>query len=504
MKTYVLIAWMLSASYAQTTMTEQDSSMVGKEVSTPALQAAVEAGLRLPVKFSQEKVSTFTVGERLSHHKVPGISFALIHQGEIAWTQGYGTIAATSGDNITANTVFQAASLAKPVTAFAVMRMQDQGVIDIQASIEHYLRSLTLAEGKQTPEVPVTFRNILDHSSGLTGGGYQGYEQGQAIPTALQVFTAVAPATNDATTVESKPGTEVHYSGAGYTLAEIALSDTFEQPFEHIMDAWVLSAVGMHESSFALSYPQQDGIQIALGHDTHGNTIPGGWRIHPEQAAAGLWSTPSDLAKLAIEVSKAYQGKSTLLSKAAARKMLAPLMPEQDLSDQFGGQPAMTFIIAGEGEHFVFQHGGGNMGYRSFLLMYPETGNGAVFMTNSDAGYSVGLEMMRAASFVYHWPDFKGKYFERRLVNQKEQALFIGVYPFDAGWQAEIIPVAQASGIAVKFPNGDIYPLTAVQGDHTYVHEDTGVEVSFNLSTGQPGILLYNQRAYKKQSLPVQ
>ena len=139
------------------------------------------------------------------------------------------------------------------------------------------------------------------------------------------------------------------------------------------------------------------------------------------------------------------------------------------------------------------------------MVMYPETGNGAVFMTNSDAGYSIGLEMLRAASFVYNWPDFKGKYFERRKVEQQVQAVFIGEYPFDAGWQASIIPVAEAAGIAVKFPNGDIYPLTAVQGEHAdvnqqhYVHEDTGVEVSFSLNASQPTIHLYQQTATQKR-----
>lgn len=499
MKKYLLLILAVSANLAQAANVAQAKSIVDKDMNTTALQASVEAGLRLPVRFNQEKVNTFTVSERLAHHNIPGISFALIRNGEVSWAQGYGTIAAASDQAVTVETVFQAASIAKPVTAFAVMRMKDQGVIDINASIEKYLTSLTLAEGKQTAEAPVTFKNILDHTSGLTAGGYQGYEKGEKIPSDMQTFKGELPATTGAAKVESTPGTIVRYSGAGYTLAEIALSDTFNQPFEHVMDDWVLSQVGMKNSSFAMDYPQQEGIQVALGHDTLGKTITGGWRVHPEQAAAGLWSTATDLAKLAIETTKAYQGQSKLLSKASAREMLAPVMPEQDLAAEFGGQPAMTFIVAGEGEQLLFQHGGGTLGYRCFMVMYPETGDGAVFMTNSDAGYSVGFEMMRAASNVYNWPDFKGKSFDKRKVNLKEQLMFTGEYPFDSGWQADIIQVAQADGIAVKFPNGDIYPLTAVQGEHAYVHEDTGVEVSFSLVAGQPKILLYNQAADKKQ-----
>ncbi|MDF3126127.1 serine hydrolase domain-containing protein [Rheinheimera sp. 1928-s] len=492
MKKFGLVVLAASACFVQA------KSGVEQEQSTTELQASVEKALLLPVQFSKEKLKTFTVNERLSHHKVPAISFALIHKGELSWASGYGAISASSDQAITASTVFQAASIAKPVTAFAVMRMQDQGILDIDVSIENYLKSLTLAQGKQTAEAPVTFKNILDHSSGLTAGGYLGYEKGTEIPSDRQVFNGVKPATSKAASVEATPGTMVRYSGAGYTLAEITLSDMFGQPFERVMDDWVLSKLGMNHSSFAMDYPQKQGVQIALGHDSSGKTLTGGWRVHPEQAAAGLWSTPTDLAKLTIELSRAYKGKSKLLSQASAKKMLAPVMPDKDLSAEFGGQPAMTLIVAGAAEQFLFQHGGGNIGYRCLLVMYPETGDGAVFMTNSDAGYSVGLEMIRAASFVYNWPGFKPKAVDKRKVNLKEQTLFVGEYHFDSGWQADIVQTAQADGIAVKFPNGDIYPLTAVQGENTYLHEDTGVGVSFSITAGQPKILLYNQTAYKK------
>ncbi len=463
------------------------------------LQGAVEQGLRRPVAFQQEEVRTFTVKDRLTHHQVPGISFALIEDGKIAWAQGYGKLSASSNDAITTHTVFQAASIAKPVTAFAVMRMKDQGQININTAISHYLTSLTLPQGEQTADKAVTFKNLLDHSAGLTGGGYVGYEKGTEIPSDIQTFQGISPATSQASVVESTPGSVVRYAGAGYTLAEIALTDKFKQPFAQLMDTWVLSPLGMTNSSFAIDYPEQAGKQIALGHEASGKTISGGWRIHPEQAAAGLWSTPTDLAKLAIETSKAFQGSSKVLSQASAVAMLTPVFPKQDLSGQFGGQPAMTFIVDGTGEQFMFQHGGGNVGYRCFLLMYPNTGKGAVFMTNSDAGYSVGMEMLRAAAAAYHWPDFKGKSYHRRKVDPKQQALLTGDYPFASGWQVQVMPVTQADGIAVKFPNGDIYPLSAVQGEHAYVHEDSGVEIRFDLKNGQTTLHLYQQTASKKR-----
>lgn len=470
-------------------------------VSSPtfANQHTIENGLRSPVTFENEPRTTYSVYERLAHYNVPAISFALIDLGEIAWAQAYGTISATSEEKVTADTIFQAASIAKPVTAFGVMRMNDEGAININSDISKYLTSLTLPESEFTANAKITFKNLLDHTSGLSGGGYQGYADSSEIPNDVETFFGQGPATNPTTKIEFVPNTQVRYSGAGYTLAEIALSDVFDRSFEDIMDEWVLSKLQMKNSSFSIEHPNTAGIQTAFGHDAKGNPIAGGWRRHPEQAAAGLWSTPADLAKLAIEMSKAFNGKSNVLSQTAAQEMLSRVLPEQDLTEQFGGHPAMTFVIRGENEGFMFKHSGGTVGYRCFLIMYPSTGKGAVFMTNSDAGFSIGLEMLRAASDVHHWPDYKETSYQRRTAMAKEQANFIGTYQFDQGWKINVVPTKQADGLAIEFPNGDIYPLSAIRGDHAYVHAESGVEVSFETSSNASVISLYNQSARKIQ-----
>lgn len=456
-------------------------------------QEAVINGLMPPVTFKGEPRKTFSVTERLSYHRVPGISFALIDDDKIAWTQGFGKLATDSNEPVTEDTIFQAGSIAKPVTAYAVMRMYERDEIDINIDIHRYLKSLALPKGKQSTDFPVTFKNLLDHSSGLTAGGYMGYQKGDMLPSDVQTFLGQKPASNKPVSVEQIPGTEIRYCGAGYTLAEIALADIYETPFEKLIQKWALSPIAMNGSSFDMEYPQQTSVQTALGHDNHGKQVEGGWRVHPEQAAAGLWATPKDIAKFALEISRAYKGKSKLMSKKMAREMLSPLKPDTDLSEQFGGQPAMTFIIDKSGQDFLFKHGGGTMGYRSFMVMHPETGKGAVFMVNSDLGYSVGLEMLRSASSIYDWPGFKTRVLERREVDAKTQHPFLNTYQFEAGWEVEVIPSAEADGIAVVFPNGDVYPLTAIKGENAYVHADTGVEVGFNLQSRNPEIFIYYQ-----------
>ena len=462
------------------------------------LQVAVEQGLRQPVVFENETVSTFSVLDRLSFYKVPGLSFALINKGKVAWSNGYGNLSSSSDKPVTRNTVFQAASIAKPVTAFAVMRMQDTGKIDISKPINAYLKSYQLAGAQPGAEKLISFENLLNHSSGLSAGGYMGYVQGDAIPTDVQTLLGQEPANTKAVAVELAAGKQVMYSGAGYTVAEVALQDEFGKPFEQLMASWVLQPLNMQHSSFDMAYPQQADVEIALGHDSAGVVIEGGWRVHPEQAAAGLWSTAADMANLAVELTKGYHGKSEVISERSARQMLAPVKPEEDLSGYFGGQPAMSFVTDGKGERFLFKHNGGNMGYRSFMLMYPETGNGAVFLTNSDAGFSVGFDLIRAASAVYNWPDYKAKTYKRRQVDMAKQRLLLGDYVFDNGLQVSLRNSELADGIAVQFPNGDIYPLSAVEDKHQYVHQDSGLEVSFAETDGQLSVLLYNQTALKK------
>lgn len=463
-----------------------------------SLQVAVEQGLRLPVVFENDAVATFSVLDRLSFYKVPGLSFALIDNGKVAWSNGYGNLSSSSDKPVTRNTVFQAASLAKPVTAFALMRMHDKGKIDINRPINAYLRSYQLAGTQPGAEKLITFENLLNHSSGLSAGGYMGYVQGELIPTDLQTLLGQVPANTKPVALELIAGKQVMYSGAGYTLAEVALQDKFGKPFEQLMATWVLQPLDMQHSSFDMAYPQQTKVEVALGHDSTGAVIEGGWRVHPEQAAAGLWSTAENLANLAVELTKGYHGNSDVISKRSARQMLAPVKPEEDLSAYFGGQPAMTFVTDGEGERFLFKHNGGNSGYRSFMIMYPETGDGAVFLTNSDAGFSVGFDMIRAASAVYNWPDYKAKAYRKRKVDLIQQRRLLGDYEFENGVQVSLIKSQQADGIAVTFPNGDIYPLSGVDDKHQYVHQDSGLEVSFTDADGQLSVFLYNQTALKK------
>ena len=449
-------------------------------------RTALEGGLRLAVEFAGEDAK-YSIPDRMRHYKVPGLSVAIIDDWEVRWSAGYGSSEATDGKPVTERTLFQAASISKAFVAVAALRMRDAGLIDLDVDVQRYVRDYELPLGKQTPENPVTFRNLLSHTSGITPGGYAGYVRGEPFPTDLEILRGEPPANSRAVSIIAIPGTEVAYSGGGYTLIELALQNVASEPFEALMEQWVLAPLDLSRSTFEQPIRSELESEVAAGHASNGERVPGGWRIHPEQAAAGMWSTAANIAILAAEVAKAHQGRSELLSQETARELL---------TEQLAGE-AVGVVINGEGEAFAFSHAGGNVGYRAFMIMHPATGDGAVWMANSDSGAALGDEILRAASAVHDWPDYKPRIATRHVVDSAKLEGLVGGYRFDARGRPAILEVlfeSPEADFAIKFPNGDVYPLTPV-GPRNFVHVDTGVTVDFEGADGQETLIVYGTRA---------
>lgn len=207
-------------------------------------------------------------------------------------------------------TLFQAASISKPVAATAMLRMVEDGLLGLDTPVETYLSSWTLPPGRQSPERPVTLRLIASHGAGFTVHGFPGYN-------------------------------------------------------------------------------------AATAHDGAGRAISGRWHTYPEQAAAGLWTTPTDLMRWALEIASAREGRSAFLSPELARAMLTPQMESHGIGPGLGG----------EGSAFFFGHGGSNQGFKARVIYYPEAGQGAAVMTNGDRGAGLANEILDALAEVYGWPE---------------------------------------------------------------------------------------------------
>lgn len=358
----------------------------------------VEQGL-LPLDAPRDPMlPTMSIEERMRHYRVPGVGVAVIQNGRVEWARGYGVTEAGGSQPVDTATLFQAASISKPISAVAALRLVEQGRLALDEDINTRLVSWQVPENEHTREEKVTLRRILSHTAGLTVSGFRGYAQGEPVPTLRQVLAGTAPANSSAVRVGAPPGSAQRYSGGGYSVAQLLMSDVSGRSFADLMDEMVLQPTRMVHSTFSQPLPAALASRAAAGHGPGGAPMAGRWHVYPEQAAAGLWSTPSDLARLAIEVQRSAAGREGgVLSPAMTRQMLT----------RHGGPYGLGFNLVGEGDGRIFRHSGSNMGFRAQLVAYTATGQGAVVMTNSDAGAELADEIMRSIAVTYSWPGAK-------------------------------------------------------------------------------------------------
>jgi CubicO group peptidase (beta-lactamase class C family) len=257
---------------------------------------AVETGLTPAVVVKGQPVPRHTIGERMKALDVNGLSLAVIRNYEIEWAKGYGFADAETRRPVTADTLFLAGSISKPVAAAGALTLVDQGKVKLDVDVNSYLKSWKVPENEFTNEQKVTLRRLLSHTAGLTVHGFPGYNSASAVPTVPQILDGVKPANTTAVRVDLVPGSTFRYSGGGYTVAQLMMTDVTGAPFPVFMQRAVLEKAGMRQSTFENPLPQRLTAVAALGYRGNGDAVPGGYHTYPEMAAAGLWTTASDLA----------------------------------------------------------------------------------------------------------------------------------------------------------------------------------------------------------------
>jgi CubicO group peptidase (beta-lactamase class C family) len=359
--------------------------------------ARVEQGLLPGIVIAGRPVPARPLAARMAALKTPGVSVAVINDGAIEWAKGYGITEAGGATPVTPQTLFQAASLSKPVAALAALRLVDQGKLALDQDVNERLTSWKVPENEFTRAEKVTLRRLLSHSAGLTVSGFPGYAADAPVPTLLQVLNGEKPANTAAITANVVPGTIWRYSGGGYTVMQQLLIDVTGRPFPALLADMVLKPVGMSDSTYEQPLPEARRASAASGHRTSGELLPGRLHTYPEMAAAGLWTTPTDLAKFLIEIQRAVQGRSTILTPAMAREMLTVQK----------GSYGLGLSLDGSGPAASFGHGGSNAGFKCHMTAFVDGGRGAVVMTNGDQGGRLAAEIMRAVAAEYGWPSFK-------------------------------------------------------------------------------------------------
>ncbi|QND64468.1 beta-lactamase family protein [Mesorhizobium loti] len=394
----VLLAATLVMS-AITAKAHGGSSAASGKSPMPATDADIEAriqrvltGLRPPIGFAGQPHGKLP--DRMAALCVPGVSIAVIRNGTIEWARGFG-VTKNGGPAVGQDTLFQAASISKPVTAMAVLALVQAGRLDLDADVNSYLKSWKVPTNSYTNETKVTLRQLLSHSAGTTVHGFAGYETGTAIPSLLEILNGAPPANNPPIVVTRQPGKSFRYSGGGYTIVQQLLIDVTGKPFAELLDRTVLHPLGMTRSFYHQPLPARDLRNAAIPHTASGDPVAGGPHIYPELAAAGLWTTPTDLARFDLALLDAWVGRTTtVLSHPTVVHMLTPGL----------GHYGLGLVVKGSPPHRGFGHDGVNAGFISSMVTY-ETGDGAVVMTNGDQGGVLADEIIESIAAEYQWPD---------------------------------------------------------------------------------------------------
>jgi CubicO group peptidase (beta-lactamase class C family) len=337
-----------------------------------------------------------TLAQLMEKIRVPGVSVAVVKDFQIHWAKGYGTADVTAGAPVTTDTLFQAASISKAVAAMGVLRLVQEGELSLDVDVNSLLKSWKLPPDEHTRDFPVTLRALLSHTSGLGDGfGFPGYRPGDPVPSVVQILNGEKPSNTGKVLMERPPFTAAKYSGGGVTIVQLALTDTTGRRFPELLKSLVLDPIGMSNSGYdqPLS-PERDRL-AARAHSGRGTAMDAKWHVYPELEAAGLWTTPSDLARLAIELQKALLGKSSrVLNETTARQMVTPVGV---------GDFAVGFSIRKIGEGWYFAHGGSNWGFQCELIAHRLKGYGVAIMTNADSGGVVVNEIRSRVSAAYNW-----------------------------------------------------------------------------------------------------
>ena len=340
-----------------------------------------------------QPVPKWTIAERLQFYKVPGVSVAVIVDGRVEWARGFGTTSVEGGKPVDAETLFQAASISKHVAALVALHLVDEGKLSLDEDVNRKLRAWKVPENEFTKTEKVTLRRLLSHSAGLTVHGFPGYAAGAPVPSLVEVLDGRKPANTDPVRVDKIPGTLWRYSGGGYEVMQQLVEEVMGKPFPQLAREIVLGPLGMRHSTFEQPLPKRLEANAASGHTSSGATIPGKYHTYPEMTAAGLWTTPSDLALVVHEL----QTGGHVLKPETQRQMLTKVLGDYGLGlglTETNGQKA-------------FSHGGSNAGFQCMLFAYREGGRGAVVMTNGDRGGALANEIMRSIAAEYGWVDYK-------------------------------------------------------------------------------------------------
>lgn len=409
-----ILFWVLVAfAITQNAFAGGEGAPVPAPVSTKSVKASADSPpdltpdtvlLNFPVDPGQPPLD-ISLKQFMDAFKVPGLSVAVIDNYQIAWAKGFGVAESDGSTLVTAKTLFQAGSISKPVAAVGAMWLVEHGKLSLDEDVNQKLKTWKVPENNFTKDQKVTLRRLMSHSAGLTVHGFPGYAVNEPRPTLVEIFNGEKPANTAPIRVDFVPGTRMRYSGGGVTIEQQLMIDVTGEPFPEFMSKTVLSKIGMSDSTYEQPLPPARAALTATGTRVSGKSVEGRWHIYPEMAAAGLWTTPTDLAKFAIEIALSKQGKANhVLSQKSVQEMLTP----QIKAEGGNGSVGLAFFLGMENSPDSFGHDGADEGFQAMLVMLADSGKGIAIMGNSDAFFHVAPFVVTAVRKARGWKSDAG------------------------------------------------------------------------------------------------
>ena len=454
----------LSVSFSLNAQTKKYSADIEKKISQ------VENNLAGWVQTGSN--DTWNLADRMKRYKINGVSIAVIHNYQIEWARGYGFADTSEKRPVTENTLFQAASISKSLNAVGVLKLVQDKRLDLNTDINKYLVTWKFPYDEKSNNKQITIANLLSHTAGLTIHGFPGYAKGEILPTLPQILDGQKPANTEPVRSSSEPGKNVNYSGGGITISQMIVMDITHQPYDIFMKKNVLDPLGMNASSFTQPPDETKKNLLATGYKADGKEVAGKYHIYPEQAAAGLWTNPTDLCRYIIETQLSYKGESAkVLTPEMTRLRVTPILEDAALGVFVNSRVA--------GSLKYFNHNGGNEGFSCTSVGSLNEGNGVVIMTNSDNG-AILEEIANSVATVYGWKDYYLPEI-KKVVSVADSILnkYVGNYDSNG---TKITFIRSDSGLSVNAYGNLLWKVYFTSDSDSFIREYRG---SFKFLTGK-------------------
>lgn len=317
------------------------------------------------------------ISKLMKVYDIPGVNIALVKEGKNIWSKSYGYADLETGRKMTTDTYLSVQSISKPVTAWGIMKLVEQGKIDLDTPVEQYMKTWQFPESKFSKE-KITVRHLLNHSAGLPiGNFFNMYSPNEKVPS-------LKDSLSNEVILFQEPGLKFFYSNVGFNLLELLIEEVTGREFSQYMEEEVLIPLGMDNSTF--NWNENLKPAVPIGYDLTGKTVP--VYIYPEKGSGGLFASVNDIATFIVAGMPIYSKTNQVINSASINTLYTSTIDGLGMYgfvfDSYGFGYYREDLINNK---YAVSHGGQGAGVMTHFHSIPETGDGIVILTNSQRSW---------------------------------------------------------------------------------------------------------------------